>query len=104
MLEIVSNYYTIYKDLIYIFYAGLETSSNITIEGETRVVFFFGPRVLIPDDNELIDDEQCFEIGLDCTVPDIPSLVEGRLITFEAIVETDNNVRTRTAIISPVVS
>lgn len=55
----------------------------------------FGPRVLIPDDNIIIDDEQCFEIGLDCTVRNIPSLVDGRNIRFQAFVETDNNVQTR---------
>jgi hypothetical protein len=82
----------------------LHNSSNITLEGETRVVFFFGPRVQIPDDNILIDDEQCFEIGLDCTVKNVDFLVEGRKITYEAFVETDNSVRTRTATISPVVS
>lgn len=84
--------------------ADLTSSSNISLDGETRVVFFFGPRVQIPDDNILIADEQCFEIGLDCTVMDVPSLVQGTSITFEAFVETDNNVKTRTATISPIVS
>ena len=74
------------------------------MEDETRVVFFFGPRVLIPMDNILIADEQCFEIGLDCTVKNVDFLVEGRRITFLAFVETDNNVKTHTATISPVVS
>ena len=64
------------------------------------VTFFFGDRVLIPDDNILIDDEQCFEIGLDCTVRNLPSLVEGVSISFQAFVETDNRVRTRTQSVS----
>lgn len=85
-------------------HADLTTSSNISVVGETKVVFFFGSRVQIPDDNILIDDEQCFEIGLDCTVMDVPSLVQGRAITFEAVVETDNNIRTSTQKISPIVS
>ena len=68
------------------------------------IVFFFGPRVQIPDDNILIDDEQCFEIGLDCTVRNVPALVQGEEIRFEAVVETDNRVLTSRVVTSPIVS
>ena len=64
------------------------------------VSFFFGPRVQIPDDNVNIGDEQCFEIGLDCTVIDHEFLVDRRTISFSAFVETDNNVRTVTRSVS----
>ena len=85
-------------------YTALATSDNITIIANTTVDFFFGPRVVIPDDNLLIDDEQCFEIGLDCTVLDLPSLVQSQVIRFEAYVETDNGVKTRRRRISLEVS
>ena len=83
---------------------GIHTSNNITLVDQTTVVFFFGPRVLIPDDNLRVDYDQCFTIGLDCTVKNLPSLVDGSKITFRAYVETDNGVRTHTESISPVVS
>ena len=56
--------------------------------------------MLIPDDNILIDDEQCFEIGIDCTVRDLSVLENGGSLSFEAYVETDNMVRTETRSIS----
>ena len=76
-------------------HVGLNLTDNITLDN-TVVTFFFGDRVLIPDDNILIDDEQCFEIGLDCTVKNHSLLKEGKSIAFEAFVETDNKVRTAT--------
>ena len=75
-------------------FTALATSEGITIIN-TTVDFFFGPSVFIPDDNILIDNEQCLEIGLRCTVLDSPSLVHGSNITFEAYVETDNRVKTQ---------
>lgn len=83
---------------------GIHTSNNITLVGDTTVVFFFGSRVLIPNDNLRVDDDQCFTIGLDCTVKNLPSLVQGKEITFEAYIETDFDVRTQTERIYPVVS
>lgn len=88
----------------YMICIGIHTSSNITLVEETTVVFFFGPRVLIPDDNICVADEQCFTIGLDCTVKNLPSLVDGKEITFSAYVETDNGVTTQTERITLVVS
>jgi hypothetical protein len=83
----------------------LSNSSNITLKAEnTMIVFFFGPRVQIPDDNILIDDEQCFEIGLDCTVRNVPALVQGEQIPFEAVVETDNGVLTSRVVTSPIIA
>ena len=58
------------------------------------MTFFFGPEVLIPKDNILISTEQCFEIGLLCTVKDHPSLVHGSSIYYRAYVQTDFNIRT----------
>ena len=76
-------------------FTALATSEGITIIN-TTVDFFFGPSVFIPDDNILIDNEQCLEIGLRCTVLDSPSLVHGSNITFEAYVETDNDTKSQT--------
>ncbi len=81
--------------IIFCLVLDLNSTENITLERNV-VSFFFGDRVLIPDDNILIDDEQCFEIGLDCTVKNLLSLVEGESIAFEAFVETDNRVTTST--------
>ena len=73
----------------------LNTSENITLnETRTLITFFFGPEVLIPKDNILISAEQCFEIGLYCTVDDHPSLVHGSQIDYEAYVQTDFNITT----------
>ena len=77
----------------------LTSTENITLDG-TVVSFFFGPRVQIPDDNENEGIEQCFEIGLDCTVNDHSSLVNGTTISFSAFVQTDNMVRTATQNVS----
>lgn len=77
----------------------LNSTNNITLD-ETVVSFFFGDRVLIPDDNILIDDEQCFEIGLDCTIRNLSTLTNGQRISFQAFVETDNKVRTPTRSVS----
>lgn len=83
----------------------LDTTDNITYDQNNNIVsFFFGSRVLIPDDNILIDEEQDFEIGLDCTVRNLSFLVQGKTISFRAFVETDHEVRTTTRVISPVVS
>jgi hypothetical protein len=68
------------------------------------VSFFFGPRVQIPDDNVNVGDEQCFEIGLDCTVIDHEFLMDRQTISFSAFVETDNDVRTATRGVSLIVS
>ncbi len=86
-----------------LYFTDLDSTDNITLD-QTIVSFFFGDRVLVPDDNILIDDEQCFEIGLDCTVKNILTLVNGRSISFQAFVETDNKVRTITQRISLTVS
>ena len=59
--------------------------------------------MLIPDDN-IPTEEQCFEIGLDCTVKDVETLVNGVSFSFQAFVETDNQVRTATRSISLTVS
>lgn len=58
------------------------------------LTFFFGSEVLIPKDNILNHTEQCFEIGLYCTVKDHPSLVDGQQISYQAYVQTDFNIRT----------
>ena len=79
---------------------------NISVIDGRVVDFFFGPRVFIPAtlDNTREVHNQSFEIGIDCTVKNLPSLVNGRSITFEAFVETDNEVRTQVERISPRVS
>ncbi len=84
--------------------AAIGTSENINLISPTKLLFQFGARVLIPDDNILIADEQCFEIGLHCTVLDHPKLVHGSRIRFRGYVQTDFDVRTQRARISPRVS
>ena len=86
------------------YFTALATSNNIAMSDEITVDFLFGPNVFVPNDNLLIDNEQCFEIGLDCTVLDLPSLVHGSNITFEAYVITDGNTQTPMEIISFLVS
>ena len=77
------------------FLVALNSTENITLnDAQTAVTFFFGPEVLIPKDNILIDTEQCFEIGLHCTVSNHPSLVDGERISYQAYVQTDFNIRT----------
>ena len=73
----------------------LNSTDNITLnDAQTMLTFFFGPEVLILKDNILNDTEQCFEIGLHCTVSDHPSLVDGEQISYQAYVETDFDIRT----------
>lgn len=88
-------------------FSALNTSEGITYDDKT-ITFFFGPRVLVPyhrDENITITEvDLCFEIGLDCTVLDIPSLVQGQSLPFAAVVETDFGVRTSTVRISPQVN
>ncbi len=84
--------------------AAIGTSENITLISPTKLLFQFGARVFIPDDNILIDDEQCLEIGLHCTVSDHPKLVHDSTITFSGYVQTDFDVKTQAATISHRVS
>ena len=48
---------------------------------------FFGP------DDVLNANEQCFQIGLHCTIDDHPSLVDGVTIQYQAYVQTDFDIR-----------
>ena len=89
--------YKIPQSMNYIpfFLIALNSTENITLnDAQTALTFFFGPEVLIPKDNVLIDTEQCFEIGLHCTVSNHPSLVDGERISYQAYVQTDFNIRT----------
>ncbi len=77
-------------------YAALATADNITVSPDGSMVrFFFGPEVLVPKDNILIADEQCFEIGLLCTVANTP-VFHSDTFHYSAYVETDFGIRTST--------
>ncbi len=77
-------------------YTALATAENITVSPTGSTVrFFFGPEVLVPKDNILIADEQCFEIGLLCTVANTP-VFHGDTFSYSAYVETDFMIRTST--------
>ena len=82
----------------------MATSENITLtNGQSVVRFFFGPEVLVPKDNNVTGNEQCFEIGLLCTIDDTP-VVHGDSISYSAYVETDFGIRTSTQSIALIVS
>ncbi len=83
-------------DNVYFIYAALATAENITVTSDGSMVrFFVGPEVLVPKDNILIADEQCFEIGLLCTVVNTP-VFHGDTFHYSAYVETDFGIRTST--------
>ena len=83
--------------------ADLNTTDNITMDGNV-VSFVFGEKVLIPDDNVVIDDEQCFEVGLDLSIRDLITIEDGDEVCFQAFVGTDNRVRSQTRTICMTVS
>lgn len=76
------------------YYPDLTTGNNITVTDQVFVDFFFGPQVLV---DVILNytrevNSQSIEIGIDCTVRDLPSLINGVPIAFEAYIETDDNI------------
>ena len=83
--------------------SGLFGSDYIT-HTDLLVEFLFGLNVTVPGNNTILDDEQDFEIALQSTVQNDPSLIHNSKLRYSAFVETDFGTKTGTRVVTLTVS